>query len=56
MRVIYNSSTDPAYNLALEEVMLTACNDDVAMLWRNSPAVIIGRNQNAIEELDLDFV
>jgi len=56
MRVIYNQSTDPAYNLALEEVMLTECDDDIAMLWRNSPAVIIGKNQNAIEELDLDFV
>lgn len=56
MRIIYNPSNDPAYNLAMEEVMLCGCNENIAMLWRNSPAVIIGRNQNAIAEIDLDFV
>ncbi len=54
---MYNPCNDPAYNLAMEEVMLCGgSTEDVAMLWRNSPAVIIGRNQNAIAEIDLDFV
>jgi len=55
MRIIYNPLHDPAYNLAMEEVMFNG-GDDVAMLWRNSPAVIIGRNQNAFAEIDTDFV
>ncbi len=57
MRIIYNPCNDPAYNLAMEEVMLCGgSTEDIAMLWRNAPAVIIGRNQNAVAEIDLDFV
>ena len=57
MRIMYNPGNYPPYNLAMEEVMLCGGNnEDVAMLWRNSPAVIIGRNQNAVAEIDLDFI
>ncbi|MBP0990396.1 MAG: lipoate--protein ligase [Oscillospiraceae bacterium] len=56
MLIIYNRSTDPAYNLAMEEYMLDRKSDDIIMLWRNSDAVIIGRNQNAIEEMNLDYI
>lgn len=56
MQLVINRSTDPAFNLALEEHALTAMERDVIMLWRNAPAVIIGRNQNAVEEMDMDFI
>jgi lipoate-protein ligase A len=56
MLLFVNHSLEPAFNLALEEYILTKSNDDVVMLWRNSPSVILGRNQNAIEEIDVDFV
>ena len=56
MLLIKNYSTSPAFNLASEEYMLTVMNEDIISLWRNSPAVIIGRNQNAIEEINLDYV
>ena len=56
MKLIINHSTDPAFNLALEEYVLTRTTLDVIMLWRNKASVIIGRNQNAIEEMDMDFV
>lgn len=56
MQLVLNSSTDPAFNLALEEHALTAMDRDMILLWRNSGAVIIGRNQNAVEEIDLDYV
>ncbi len=52
MLLIYNDSTNPAYNLAMEEYLLTRKREDIAMLWRNDNAVIIGRNQNAVEELN----
>lgn len=54
--LLINESTDPAFNLALEEHALTAMDIDLIMLWRNEKAVIIGRNQNAAEEIDSDFV
>ncbi len=56
MRVIYNKSTSPYFNLALEEQLLTGAQDDIFMLWRNSRAVIVGRNQNTHAEIDYDFV
>ncbi len=51
----YNPATDPAFNLALEEVLLTQTDRDILMLWRNRRAVIIGRNQNAQAEVDLAY-
>ena len=56
MDIYFNGSVDPCFNLAAEEYLAdTLDGKDVFMLWRNSPAVIIGRNQNAYTELDLDY-
>ena len=52
MDYYWNERTDPAYNLALEEVMTAQADAPFAMLWRNRPAVIIGRNQNACREFN----
>jgi len=52
MDYYWNGRTDPAYNLALEEVMVAQADAPFMMLWRNRPAVIIGRNQNACREFD----
>ncbi|MCL2684331.1 MAG: lipoate--protein ligase, partial [Synergistaceae bacterium] len=43
------------FNLALEEHLLTHTDIEVVMLWRNSASVIIGRNQNALEEVNLGY-
>lgn len=50
-------STDPAYNLAFEEYVLTNYRDgNILILWQNDNAVIIGRNQNTAEEINQFFV
>lgn len=55
--VIYkNNSTDAYFNLALEQYLLDSKKGSIFMLWRNDKAVIIGKNQNAYAELDLDYV
>ena len=54
-RFIYNSSTDPFYNLALEEWLMKNCNEDVFILWQNSPTVVIGRYQNAYAEVNIPY-
>ncbi|BCS87161.1 lipoate--protein ligase [Pseudodesulfovibrio sediminis] len=56
MRYIYNESTDPTFNLAAEEWLLTKTDFDVFMLWRNIPAIIVGRNQNTLSQIDEAFV
>lgn len=54
MKLLIGTSTDPAYNLAREEVLLEQ-EEDVILLWQNRPSVIVGRNQNTLQELDEAF-
>lgn len=54
--LIVNDRTDPCWNLAAEEVLLNTSTDDIFMLWRNGPSVIVGRNQNTLSEIDHAFV
>jgi len=56
MYLLYNQSTNPAFNLALEEYALTSMSADILILWRNDNAVIVGKNQNAAQEIDRDFL
>ena len=56
MRFIYNACTDAPFNLAAEEWLLHNSETDVFMLWRNAPAVIVGRNQNSHSEINTDYV
>ncbi len=55
MRIIYNDRTDPYFNLASEEFLLEESKGDVFMIWRNEKSVIIGKNQNAYGEINVDF-
>ena len=50
-------STDPTYNLAFEEyVQANRREGNYLILWQNHNSVIIGRNQNAGEEINREFV
>ncbi len=49
----FNPSTDPGFNLALEEAFLwKAPRGGVFLLWRNAAAVIVGNNQVVADEVD----
>lgn len=56
MKLYINDSLNPYYNLAAEEYLLDHTEEDIILLWRNAPAVIIGKNQNAFTEVNFDFV
>jgi len=56
MLFIENNSTDPFFNHALEEYFLTATTEEVVVLWRNRPSILIGRNQNTLSEINLAYV
>lgn len=55
MKYLKLNTTDPYYNLAVEEYLFRHDHGDVFMLWQNRPSVIIGKNQNAYAEVDLDY-
>ena len=52
----FQTTTDSAFNLALEELMVRKSNEEIFYLWQNAPAVIIGRNQNTLAEINTDFI
>lgn len=56
MLCIYNNFTNAYFNLAAEEYVFTHFDDDIFMLWRNEPSIIVGRFQNSLAEINLDFV
>jgi lipoate---protein ligase len=59
MRYIDNLDiTDATRNLALEEYSIrnSLADEDLLLFYVNSNAIIIGRNQNTIEEIDSDVV
>lgn len=55
MLLVLNHRTEPCFNMACEEYLLQTSTVPTVMLWRNEPAVIIGKNQNARENVDFDF-
>jgi len=50
--------TDPRRNLALEEYVLrhVRAHESYLLFYINEPSIIIGRNQNTIEEINTEFV
>ncbi|GAB7078780.1 lipoate--protein ligase [Megalodesulfovibrio paquesii] len=56
MRYLQLETTDPAFNLAVEEWILRHAEEDVFMLWRNAPSIIVGRNQNTRAQINEAFV
>ncbi|GLC31036.1 lipoate--protein ligase [Clostridium omnivorum] len=55
---IRNTCKDPHFNLALEEYAVKYLDpkEDYIILWQNEPSVIIGRNQNTIEEINAKYI
>ena len=56
MLLIINDSSNAYYNLATEEYLIDHFDEDVVMLWRNDNTVVVGKNQNTIEEIDSRYV
>lgn len=58
MRYLLNESTDPHFNMSLDEWCLKnlPSGETFFWLWRNAPSVIIGENQNAASEVNLEYI
>jgi len=55
-KILHLKTTDPYFNLATEEYLLRNFKDDFFLLWQSENAVIVGKNQNAIAEINHPFV
>ncbi len=59
MYYIEGQSTDPAFNLAMEEYLYRTIGQEhpgYFLLWQNRPSIIVGRFQNTAQEVNRPFV
>ena len=58
MKYIESNSTDPYFNLALEEYVFDKLPKDESyfMLWQNANTIVIGKYQNAMQEINQKVV
>ena len=57
MKTLISHSNDPYFNLAWEEYIFKhiECDEDILLLWRNAPSVIVGRNQIIYGEVEVAY-
>ena len=53
---IFSDIVDPYFYLASEEYLLKHTDKNIVYIWQNAPSVIVGVNQNALEEINFDYV
>lgn len=52
MITVYSRSVDPFYNLAYEAYLFETIRDeDIFLLWQNTPCVVVGSHQNICREV-----
>ena len=56
MIFVRRPQTDPYFNLAAEEFLLKNSQEDLLMLWQNESSVVVGKHQNVVAEVNLNFV
>lgn len=56
MLCINNMSTEPYFNLAVEEYLLKNNSEEIFMLWRDKPCIVVGKNQNTLQEINYEYV
>lgn len=56
MLIIKSPSNDAYFNIASEEYILDNFSQDVFLLYINSPSIIVGKYQNTISQLNLDYI
>lgn len=54
MLYFISSSNNPAFNIATEEYLLKNYEDDFFFLYTNTPALIVGKHQNTLAEINLE--
>lgn len=56
MLFVKHNNTNPYRSHAIEEFLMNKFNEDCFMLWKNDKCILLGRNQNAYNEINIDYV
>ncbi|MBN2214639.1 MAG: lipoate--protein ligase [Bacteroidales bacterium] len=56
MICILSNTDDPYFNLAAEEYLLKNPDEEVFMLWQCDSAIVTGKHQNALAEINYPYV
>ena len=56
MLFVKNSSFDPWFNIAAEEYLLKQFDEEIVMIWRSNPSIIVGKHQNTLAEINAEYV
>ncbi|NLJ98298.1 MAG: lipoate--protein ligase [Tissierellia bacterium] len=58
MIYIRNEDNRPQFNLALEQYVFDSLDqfDEIFLLWINEPSIIVGKHQNTIQEINLNYI
>ena len=56
MLIIRSNTSNPAFNLATEEFLMNHKQDNWFYLYINDPSIIVGKHQNSLAEINVDYV
>ena len=56
MLCIKSTTQNPAFNLATEEYLLRNKDEECFYLYINGPSIIVGKHQNTLAEINIDYV
>ena len=56
MLILRSKTSNPAFNLATEEFLLNNKSEDCFYLYINDPSIIVGKYQNSLAEINVDYV
>jgi len=56
MLCIFSSNNDVFFNLASEEYFLKNISDDLIIIWKSTPSVIVGKHQNTFAEVNHKYL
>ena len=56
MKIIISPTYSPEFNIASEEYLIKNFKEDIFLLYINNPTIIIGKHQNTLAEIDINYV
>ena len=56
MYSITSNNTNPYFNLAAEEYFFREFKENIFMIWQSEPAVIVGKHQNTLAEINYEYI